>query len=67
MTVGEYAKEIGEILENSAEFVRNFDNNDEVSKYIIDNVDAGTTIFLKASRSMKFEEIIGKIEGEVKK
>ena len=67
LTVGEYAKEIGEILENSAEFVRNFDNNDEVSKYIIDNVDAGTTIFLKASRSMKFEEIIGKIEGEVKK
>jgi len=66
LTVGEYAKEIGEILENSAEFVKNFENNDEVSKYIIDNVDVGTTIFLKASRSMKFEEIIGKLEGEIK-
>ena len=64
LTVGEHAKEIGEILENSAEFVKNFENNDEVSKYIIDNVDAGTTIFFKASRTMKFEEIIGKLEGE---
>jgi UDP-N-acetylmuramyl pentapeptide synthase len=66
LTVGEYAKEIGEILENSAGFVKNFDSNDEVSEYIKDNFDAGTTIFLKASRSMKFEEIIGKLEGEVK-
>lgn len=63
-TVGEYAKEIGEVLEKSAGFVKNFENNDEVSKYIIDNVDVGTTIFLKASRTMKFEEIIGKLEGE---
>ena len=66
LTVGEYAKEIGEVLENSAGFVKNFENNEEVSKYIIDNIDVGTTIFLKASRSMKFEEIIGKLEGEVK-
>ena len=65
LTVGEYAKEIGEVLEKSAGFVKNFENNDEVSKYIIDNVDVGTTIFLKASRSMKFEEIIGKLEGEI--
>ena len=66
LTVGEHAEKIGEMLENSAEFVKNFENNDEVSKYIIDNVGNGTTIFLKASRSMKFEEIIGKLEGEVK-
>ena len=66
LTVGEYAKEIGEVLEKHAGFVKSFENNDEVSKFIIDNVDAGTTIFLKASRSMKFEEIIGKLEGEVK-
>ncbi|MEE3348980.1 MAG: UDP-N-acetylmuramoyl-tripeptide--D-alanyl-D-alanine ligase [Candidatus Gastranaerophilaceae bacterium] len=66
LTVGEYAKEIGEILEKSGGFVKNFENNDDVSKYIVDNIDAGTTIFLKASRSMKFEEIIGKLEGEVK-
>ena len=62
-TVGEYAKEIGEILEKSGGFVKKFENNDDVSKYIVDNVDVGTTIFLKASRSMKFEEIIGKICG----
>ena len=66
LTVGEHAKEIGEILENSAEFVKNFENNDEVSKYIINNINAGTTIFLKASRTMKFEEIIGKLGGEIK-
>ena len=53
-------------MEKHAGFVKSFENNDEVSKFIIDNVDAGTTIFLKASRSMKFEEIIGKLEGEVK-
>lgn len=63
-TVGDYAKKIGEVLEKSGGFVKNFENNDEVSKYIIDNVDVGTTIFLKASRSMKFEEIIGKLKGE---
>ena len=63
LTVGEYAKEIGEILEKSGGFVKNFENNDDVSKYIVDNVDVGTTIFLKASRSMKFEEIIGKLGG----
>lgn len=65
LTVGAYAKEIGEVLEKSAGFVKNFENNDEVSKYIIDNVDVGTTIFLKASRAMKFEEIIGKLRGEI--
>jgi UDP-N-acetylmuramoyl-tripeptide--D-alanyl-D-alanine ligase len=63
LTVGEYAKEIGEVLEKSAGFVKNFENNDEVSKYIIDNMDIGTTIFLKASRTMKFEEIIAKLGG----
>ena len=63
LTVGNYAKEIGNILERSGGFVKNFENNDDVSKYIIDNVDVGTTIFLKASRSMKFEEIIGKLGG----
>ena len=63
LTVGTYAKGIGDVLERSAGFVKNFENNDEVSKYIIDNVDVGTTIFLKASRSMKFEEIVGKLCG----
>lgn len=65
LTVGEFAKGIGEVLEKSAGFVKNFENNDNVSKYIIDNVKAGNTIFLKASRSMKFEDIIAKLKGEI--
>ena len=66
LTVGEHAEKIGEMLKNSAELVKSFDNNEEVSKYILDNTDVGTTIFLKASRTMKFEEIIGKLEGEIR-
>lgn len=66
LTVGNLAKEISEELNGTAAFVKNFENNDEVSKYIVDNVNVGTTIFLKASRSMKFEEIIEKLKGEIK-
>lgn len=62
LTVGEHAKEIGNVLKHSVPCVKNFENNEQVSKYILDNVDAGTTIFLKASRSMKFEEIIDEIQ-----
>lgn len=65
-TVGHLAKEISDTLKDYAEFVKNFENNDEVAKYIIDNVDVGTTIFLKASRSMRFEEIIAQLKGEIK-
>ena len=66
MTVGNLAEEIGKPLEDVGLFVKNFENNDEVSKYILANINAGNTIFLKASRSMKFEEIIEKIKGEVR-
>ena len=65
-TVGNLAKEISDTLKDTAKFVKNFENNNEVSKYILDNVNVGTTIFLKASRSMKFEEIIEKLKGEIK-
>jgi len=66
LTVGNLAKEISNVLKDSASFVKNFENNEDVSKYILDNAHVGNTIFLKASRSMKFEEIIEKIKGEVK-
>lgn len=66
LTVGNLAEEIGKPLEDVGLFVKNFENNDEVSKYILANINAGNTIFLKASRSMKFEEIIEKIKGEVR-
>lgn len=58
MTVGDLARYIGEELEQAGASVKYFDNNIETSRYILDNLHAGSTIFLKASRSMKFEEII---------
>lgn len=58
LTVGELAKEIGKELSTQKLFVKNFENNEDVSRYILDNVNVGCKIFLKASRSMKFEQII---------
>lgn len=66
LTVGELAKKTGEELASKGLFVKNFENNEEVSKFILDSIDVGTTIFLKASRSMKFEEIIELVKGEIK-
>ena len=66
LTVGHLAAEIGKVLQNNGFFVKNFENNDEVSNFLLANENIGNTIFLKASRSMKFEEIIEKIKGEVR-
>ena len=58
LTVGNLADYIGKELEKFGFEVKNFANNIETSRYILDNLHGGITIFLKASRSMKFEEII---------
>ena len=58
LTVGNLARYIGEELSKCGLDVKSFDNNIETSRYILDNLNAGSTIFLKASRSMKFERII---------
>lgn len=58
LTVGNLAAEIGSELVKSGACVEKFGNNNEVSCYILDNLNVGNTIFLKASRAMKFEEII---------
>lgn len=58
ITVGNLACEIGKELEQSGFEVKFFDSNSQASCYILDNINIGTTIFLKASRMMKFEEII---------
>ncbi len=50
LTVGELAKHIGGD--------KHFDTIAEISRYILANFDKNTTIFLKASRPMKFEQII---------
>lgn len=62
LTVGNLARYIGEELEKCGLDVKSFDNNIETSRYILDNLNAGSTIFLKASRAMKFEEIIEKLK-----
>ncbi len=66
LTVGHLAAKIGDELSAKGFYVKNFENNREVSDFILANINAGNTIFLKASRSMKFEEIIGHIKGEVR-
>ena len=58
ITVGDLALYIGEELLNYRYDVKHFDDNIATSRYILDNLHAGCTIFLKASRAMKFEEII---------
>ncbi len=55
LTVGNLAKYI---LRNSTLEGVEFETNFECAKYILDNIKKGSTILLKASRAMKFEEII---------
>lgn len=62
ITVGKLSKEITKKLNKNAIFSENFDNNLQTSRYILDNVKFGTTIVLKASRSMKLEEIIQELK-----
>ena len=58
LTVGNLAEEIGKKLAMQDVEVHSFENNSQVVCYILDNLNVGYTIFLKASRSMKFEEIV---------
>lgn len=64
ITVGYLAQEIAVKLNNNGFFAKSFNNNSEASRYILDNIENGTTIILKASRAMKFEEIINGVKGE---
>src|SRR5574344_2054387 len=66
ITVGKLAKNISKIALNKGIWAKNFENNDGTSRYILENIEFGTTIFLKASRSMKFEEIITKLKQQIK-
>lgn len=63
-TVGTLAKEITKRLIEKGFSSVNFNDNLQTSRYILDNVKIGTTIILKASRSMKFEEIINEIKSK---
>ena len=64
LTVGKLAKNISDEIRVC--FTKNFETNKDVSDYILANIELGTTIFLKASRSMKLEEILKYLKGETK-
>jgi len=64
ITVGKLANEISNKLNKKGIASKNFKDNLQTSRYILDNVKIGTTIILKASRSMKFEEIIDEVKRE---
>lgn len=60
--VGKLARHIGTPLEMEGFEVEYFDNNEQASVYIVEKLDKSNTIFLKASRSMEFEQILEKIK-----
>lgn len=55
LTVGNLARHIAR---NSTLKSVEFENNKECAEYIVKNIEKGSTILLKASRAMKFEQII---------
>jgi len=62
LTVGKSALEIGKVLSESNFEVKSFGTNQEAACYILENLNNSYTIFLKASRSMKFEEILDNVK-----
>ena len=58
LTVGNLARHIAR--NTTLESVE-FENNNDCADYIVKNVKKGSTILLKASRSMKFEQIIDRV------
>ena len=64
ITVGNLAKEIAEIVKEKGIFAVSFEENSQAVEYIKNNIEKEKTIFLKASRSMKFEEIFNGLKGE---
>ena len=65
ITVGNLAKKIAEKVAENGIPTASFENNCQATRYILDNVEKHSTIFLKASRSMKFEEILNELKGEI--
>ncbi len=63
LTVGDLALKISEALSDNIE-TKNFKNTADLTRYILANIDKSYTIFLKASRSEKFEDIIKMLEGD---
>ncbi len=64
LTVGTLSQHIAKSSTLKSE---HFENNEQCAKYIVENTQENSTILLKASRSMKFEQIIEKIKEMVAK
>ena len=64
LTVGNLARHIA--MNTTLESVK-FENNEYCAEYIVNNIKSGSTILLKASRAMKFEQIIEKVSEMVVK
>ncbi len=64
ITVGNLAEEIAKKVKEKGIETVSFRENKQAVDYIKNNIEKGNTIFFKASRSMKFEEIINGIKGE---
>lgn len=62
ITVGQLSNEITKKLNEKGLPSLNFENNLQTARYILDKTKFGTTIVLKASRSMKLEEILTEIK-----
>lgn len=67
LTVGSLAENIAKELILHGFEVNSFDTNEQVSCYILENLNKSYTIFLKASRSMKFEQILENIKRGINK
>lgn len=62
ITVGKLANEIAVKLNSNGILAVNLNDNAAAARYILDNMENSTTIILKASRSMKFEEILNELK-----
>ena len=63
ITVGKLAKYIARGMAGSTDKIAvSLPTNKEAAKYILENVPVGTTMLFKASRSMKFEEILKELQ-----
>lgn len=63
VTVGEYAKEIGNRAKSlGMQNVFEFENISDATKYLEDNIQKGDLILLKASNSMNFSKILNELK-----
>jgi len=62
ITVGEKAKLIANKLKNTNILVKSFENTELAGEYLAKNLPENSVVLLKASRSMKFENILQAIE-----